>query len=60
MTYEYRIITLHYRGSDPNREAQLDELNRLGALGWHVVDVTPDPESENGEIKNVLLQLDRA
>jgi hypothetical protein len=58
VTYEYKIITLQYSGSGVHREARLDELNKLGALGWHVVDVSPDPESENGEIRNVLLQLD--
>ena len=58
MKYEYQIITLHYHGQSPNRVAELEQLNSLGAQGWHVVDVSPDPESENGEIRNVLLQLD--
>jgi hypothetical protein len=60
MTYEYKIIVLHYSGNDGHRQALLQELNALGALGWHVVDVSPDPESENGEIRNVLLQFDHA
>jgi hypothetical protein len=38
----------------------LDSLNELGALGWHVVNVSADPESENGEIRNVFLQFDHA
>lgn len=57
MKYEYRIITLHYNGQSPHREADMTELNSLGAQGWHVVDVSPDPESENGEIRNLLLEL---
>jgi Domain of unknown function (DUF4177) len=58
MKYEYKIITLHYAGSGAHREANMQELNGLGSQGWHVVDVSPDPESENGEIRNLLLQLD--
>jgi hypothetical protein len=60
MKYEYKIITLRYAGAGPHREACLDELNRLGSEGWRVVDISSDPESENGEIKNLLLQFDRA
>jgi hypothetical protein len=56
MRYEFQIVTLHYSGSGAHRQAQLGELNKVGAQGWLVVDASADPESENGEIRNVLLQ----
>jgi hypothetical protein len=56
--YEYKLITLRDGGAGTQREADLRELNELGARGWHVVDVRSDSGSENGKTRNVLLQLD--